>query len=568
MEKKKTSTKKSNIKVNPRVSDCYEETQGFTGSATSHKGVVIRKGKGGFEAPRFGLDNYRSLGAIKSAIDKLMKEKEGETVRDAEGNQTQNESFESSTGEGYYSERYKQIVEGAKERFFEVAPPGKKYERMVKHIKKNYPEDKEGIAYATAWKMKNAEKAKTESYVPGKPAEKLGAVTAIPKDEQDAAKARLLAKTAAKRKEREMAKEEFEIEEGMTMKDFKANRKKNERKAATADARKRGHEGSEWHNTGRTYSPDEAKSRRANMSDDDRAARKRAAIDPDDDRDENTYSADKTKNPKKQRKQAAMGEAMSFSQFLESCGCGSAAKKKTAKVAATPMATEETINERGDFWHPDPEKDKKLGGPGANQRAREDRADAAKPKKDYSKTTKPGESYMDFHKRKQAEKKSAYKSSGSTPRERLEKMGAKLPPKKEGLRDKIKRKLGLKNSFEPEGNLVDEARRGPAAPGKAERGAAAAASLAAKRKRQEVLDKHEKKTGTKLDISKSPEGKAHAKNFPGSRQEKKVRGAKETPSETHNRRVNRNVERIVKHGYTSKEKKEVQSMAKHTSRYD
>ena len=30
----------------------------------------------------------------------------------------------------------------------EVAPPGKKYERMVKHIKKNYPKDKEGIAYA------------------------------------------------------------------------------------------------------------------------------------------------------------------------------------------------------------------------------------------------------------------------------------------------------------------------------------------------------------------------------------------------------------------------------------
>ena len=34
----------------------------------------------------------------------------------------------------------------------EVAPPGKKCERMVKHIKKNYPKEKEGIAYATAWK--------------------------------------------------------------------------------------------------------------------------------------------------------------------------------------------------------------------------------------------------------------------------------------------------------------------------------------------------------------------------------------------------------------------------------
>ena len=44
-----------------------------------------------------------------------------------------------------------------------------------------------------------AKNVATESAVPGKPAEKLGAVTAIPKDERDAAKARLLAKAAAKR---------------------------------------------------------------------------------------------------------------------------------------------------------------------------------------------------------------------------------------------------------------------------------------------------------------------------------------------------------------------------------
>jgi hypothetical protein len=98
------------------------------------------------------------------------------------------------------------------------------------------------------------------------------------------------------------------IAEGMTMKDFKANRKKNERRAASADAEKRGHVGKEWHNTGRKYSPDEAKSNRAKLSDDERAARHRAAVDPDDDRDENTYSSDKTKNPKKLRKQKAIGE--------------------------------------------------------------------------------------------------------------------------------------------------------------------------------------------------------------------------------------------------------------------
>ena len=60
------------------------------------------------------------------------------------------------------------------------------------------------------------------------------------------------------------------------------------------------------------------------------------------------------------------------------------------------------LSERGDFWHPDPEQDRKLGGPGANQRAREDRAAASAPKKDYSKSLKPGETYMQFAKRKQA----------------------------------------------------------------------------------------------------------------------------------------------------------------------
>jgi hypothetical protein len=45
----------------------------------------------------------------------------------------------------------------------EKAPPGAKFERMVKHIKKGYSKDglsakEKGIAYATAWKAKNREK--------------------------------------------------------------------------------------------------------------------------------------------------------------------------------------------------------------------------------------------------------------------------------------------------------------------------------------------------------------------------------------------------------------------------
>jgi len=46
----------------------------------------------------------------------------------------------------------------------EEAPPGKKYERMVKHIKRSYAKDgglskdEKSIAYATAWKHKNKNK--------------------------------------------------------------------------------------------------------------------------------------------------------------------------------------------------------------------------------------------------------------------------------------------------------------------------------------------------------------------------------------------------------------------------
>jgi len=42
-----------------------------------------------------------------------------------------------------------------------------------------------------------------------------------------------------------------------------------------------------------------------------------------------------------------------------------------------------------------------------------------------------------------------------------------------------------------------------------------AVTLAAKRARQKVLDAHEKKTGKKLDISKTPEGKKHDQHFGG-----------------------------------------------------
>ena len=68
---------------------------------------------------------------------------------------------------------------------------------------------------------------------------------------------------------------------------------------------------------------------------------------------------------------------------------------------------EEVVHERADFWHPDPEQDRKLGGPGANQRAREDSVVSKSTSTSTSKSDnklRPGESYMQFAKRKAAER--------------------------------------------------------------------------------------------------------------------------------------------------------------------
>ena len=80
-------------------------------------------------------------------------------------------------------------------------------------------------------------------------------------------------------------------------------------------------------------------------------------------------------------------------------------------------------------------------------------------------------------------------------------------------------------------------------------------SLDAVKKRQKVLDAHEKKTGKKLDITKTPEHKQHKMRFPGAKRTgKKVKGAKETELQQHNRRVTKHNERLIKKGPTTKEK--------------
>jgi hypothetical protein len=120
---------------------------------------------------------------------------------------------------------------------------------------------------------------------------------------------------------------------------FKKRRRSLAGKEKRAEAIGRGHEGKEWYNSGRTYSPDEAKRSRAKMDDEERSTRHRSAVDPDDDRDVNYYSADKTKNPKKIRKQKAMGE------LGESAVPGKPAERLGA-VTAIPKAEQEAARER------------------------------------------------------------------------------------------------------------------------------------------------------------------------------------------------------------------------------
>jgi hypothetical protein len=362
------------------------------------------------------------------------------------------------------------------------------------------------------------------------------------------------------------------------------------------------------------------------------------------------------------------------------------AESLDAKISSLVSEKISSLSEAGDWWHPNPEKDKKLPGRGPKLRAREDAATATKSKPDYSKSLKPGESYMDFAKRKargesyvpgqpaeklgavtaipQSEREAAKQRllakakakreamqkeelttegkvawddkknpnpSGYTPKEKSEakrkQLGVDNPDtqsfekggpgekeyarhgnlsatqkkmEKRGNQPKGKKHEFKKNPFwkkdagqvrrEIMGTNVPKSKESsyPSSVAKAksrneetemitfsqfmearrmdkegvdrgdsrraERAERAKASVAAVKKRQSVLDKHEKKTGTKLDISKSVEGKAHARNFPGSRQEPKVKGQKETPQETQNRRVNRQVARVVKHGHTAKEK--------------
>ena len=105
--------------------------------------------------------------------------------------------------------------------------------------------------------------------------------------------------------------QEQELEEGMTIKDFKKNRNKLKQREKRADARSRGHVSKDSWTKGETYDTDSAKRRRSNLTPETRATRHSSRRNPDEydssvmQRD---YPGTITKNPKKLRKQKAMGE--------------------------------------------------------------------------------------------------------------------------------------------------------------------------------------------------------------------------------------------------------------------
>ena len=99
----------------------------------------------------------------------------------------------------------------------------------------------------------------------------------------------------------------------------------------------------------------------------------------------------------------ALSKRMKLKQALIINKIKSDAKKnKDKKYSGKAIRSEDFVNEAGDWWHPDPKKDRGTSGVGNKMRAREDRGDdtSVQKKPDYSRRLKPGESYMDFAKRK------------------------------------------------------------------------------------------------------------------------------------------------------------------------
>ena len=231
-------------------------------------------------------------------------------------------------------------------------------------------------------------KTKTEGYAPGDVDQKVGAVTPIPKKDQDDARARILAKAKAKRAAR--LKSEGVIAE-------KKDCVKKEKKTKHNCAKKVCTE--QW-GVGECIAEMHTLDEQGNITHYDvlfdHGVEQNVPVEL-----ITTLVSEMHEHAINHEKNEIVEKKGLWANIHAKRKRGEKPAKKGDKDYPETLKVEGSLNERGDFWHPDPEKDKKLGGPGANQRAREDRAAASKPKED-SKKLKPGESYMDYAKRQKA----------------------------------------------------------------------------------------------------------------------------------------------------------------------
>jgi hypothetical protein len=272
---------------------------------------------------------------------------------------------------------------------------------------------------------------KTEGYAPGDVDQKVGAVTPIPKKDQDDARARILAKAKAKRAAR--LKSEGVIVEGK--KKCKecggkgCSHCKDKGYMVTHDCSKK-IEHAEW-GVGECISEMHTLDEQGNITHYDILFEHGV---------EQNVPVELLTTLVSEMHEHAINDEKNEIVEKKGLWANIHAKRKRGEKPAKKGDKDYPATlkvERADMWHPDPEKDKKLGGPGANARAREDSAAASKPKADPKKL-KDGESYMDYSKRQKAAK-------SGTAASRLAAKGAKTgsgQAPKERKRDKVGKALG------------------------------------------------------------------------------------------------------------------------------
>jgi len=164
--KKKTAKKespKAQLATKEEVEVLEREEYEIDGKIYVIEKIKGADGKACWKGHRYlGTKNGKDMCSAKIKEEKE-NEKESEKKEAGKDEGGKHKEYKHAPGKEEKGEK-KTEKEMKKEEFESIeekAPPGAKYERMVKHIKKGYSKDGEltkkekGIAYATAWKAKN-----------------------------------------------------------------------------------------------------------------------------------------------------------------------------------------------------------------------------------------------------------------------------------------------------------------------------------------------------------------------------------------------------------------------------